>query len=112
MNDLKESVKSRVAVGLGLAILLTALGFWPGPVWGEQRRDEDSYAREIKSTPPLSETERRPGWSYNTEYIYAISRSLGESDLPVAGKVPLFLPSLVVDTVLLPVALIAGLFGE
>ena len=100
------------AICLGLLILLVA-GAWPVTVLrAEEQTGEGGYVRNIESSPPLSETEHGPGWSYNSEYIFAISRALGDSDMPVAAKVPMFLPAIVLDTALLPVAAIAGLFGE
>jgi uncharacterized protein YceK len=45
---------------------------------------------------------------YNDEYIFATTRGLVDTDLHPSLKVTLFPATLVIDTVLLPVAAIAG----
>jgi hypothetical protein len=94
-----------------IAFLLVPLGS-PGTVLGQEASGEESYVRKVDSPPPLADSEKGPGWKYNTAYIYAVTKALRDSRMHDAAKVPLFLGSIVVDTVLLPIALIAGLAGE
>ena len=81
---------------------------------GRSSADEGkkSYVRTVDSPPPLSETEREPGWRYNTDYLFAISRAVRDSTVPPAGKVFLFVPAIPLDIVMSPFAAIAGLFGD
>lgn len=101
----------RMMVWLLVAALL-ALIACPEQALAAGESGKEGYVQNVPSTPPLSETERGEGWSYNTDYIYSISRALRDSSLPPAAKVPLFIPSIPLDTALLPIALIAGLFGN
>jgi hypothetical protein len=48
---------------------------------------------------------------YNSSYIFAVTRSVADSTLVPAAKVPLYLLTVPVDLVLLPFATIGGLFG-
>ncbi len=50
------------------------------------------------------------GW-YNGSYVFGLSRSLANSTIEPAGKAPLFLFTVPLDIVLLPFALIGGMFG-
>ena len=70
------------------------------------------YVRTVDSPPPLSETESEPGWRYNADYLFAISRAVRDSTVPPAGKVFLFVPAIPLDIVMSPFAAIAGLFGD
>jgi hypothetical protein len=70
------------------------------------------YVRTVDSPPPLSETEAEPGWRYNSDYLFAISRAVRDSTVPPAGKVFLFVPAIPLDIVMSPFAAIAGLFGD
>ena len=96
---------------LAICMLFLSVPFVDGP--GEAYANgNDDHVTRIDSPPPLGDMEKAPGWTYNTAYIYAISRAVRDSGMHDAGKVPLFVPSLILDTVLLPIALIAGLVGE
>jgi hypothetical protein len=81
---------------------------------GRSSADEGKkgYVRTVDSPPPLSETERGPGWRYNSDYLFAISRAVRDSTVPPAGKVFLFVPAIPLDIVMSPFAAIAGLFGD
>jgi hypothetical protein len=69
---------------------------------GTEPRDlEPRYHPE----PPVEE-----GW-YNSSYIFAVTRSVADSTLVPAAKVPLYLLTVPVDLVLLPFATIGGFFG-
>jgi hypothetical protein len=48
---------------------------------------------------------------YNSSYIFAVTRSVADSTLVPAAKVPLYLLTVPVDLVLLPFATIGGFFG-
>lgn len=48
---------------------------------------------------------------YNTDYLFALSRGLGDSSLHPAAKVPLFIFTVPLDLALLPFAAIGGFFG-
>ena len=87
----------------------------PGLAQAEEKEEispDSSQVRIVDSSPPLADSEAVPGWSYNSDYIYSLSRTLRDSGLPTAGKVPLFVPSLILDTAFLPISLIAGLLGD
>jgi hypothetical protein len=83
-----------------------------GSSFGEEEGEKEGYVRKVDSPPPLSETERGPGWSYNPDYLFALSKTVRDSSVPPAGKVFLFIPAVPLDIVLLPFAAIAGLFGD
>lgn len=73
----------------------------------------ETQVRTIPSDgPTLSEMEKGPGWSYNSDYIFAVSRAVRDSTVPPAGKVPLFILTIPLDTVFLPFSLLAGLLGN
>jgi hypothetical protein len=95
-----------------LAVSMMTVTALPGVSYGQDDAKEEGYIRKVDSRPPLSEMEKDPGWSYNTDYLFAVSRAVRDSSLPPAGKVPLFIPAIVVDIALCPFALIGGLFGE
>jgi len=79
----------------------------------EEGQPQQTEVRTVPSEgPPLYELEKQPGWSYNSDYIFAISSALRDSTLPPAGKVPLFILTIPLDAVLLPFSLLAGLMGE
>ena len=90
-----------------LLLVLPAPGAYGTAPIAEDHRTEG----KIDSGPALAESERSPGWAYNSDYIFALSRAVRDSGLAEAGKVPLFIPSIIIDTAFLPVALIAGLLG-
>lgn len=83
-----------------------------GTCFAEETEGEESYVRNVESSTSLAETERGPGWSYNPDYLFAISRAVRDSSVHPAGKVFLFIPSIPLDIVLSPFAAIAGLFGD
>jgi hypothetical protein len=83
-----------------------------GGAFGEEGEKKESYIRPVDSSPSLAETEKGPGWSYNSDYLFAISRAVRDSRVHPAGKVFLFIPAVPLDIVLSPFAAIAGLFGD
>jgi hypothetical protein len=80
--------------------------------FGDEGEKQESYVRPVDSSPSLAETEKGPGWSYNADYLFAISRAVRDSSVHPAGKVCLFIPAIPLDIVLCPFAAIAGLFGD
>ena len=104
---------------LGRALLVALLvgSMLTGPAllgasYAEEAQKEEGYVRNVDSSPSLAETEKGPGWSYNPDYLFAISRAVRDSSVHPAGKVFLFIPSIPLDIVLAPFAAIAGLFGD
>lgn len=103
---------------LGTALLLVLLVGSAGiPTFAaEQQGEGGSQQSSVRTVPAegpaLGETGQEPGWSYNSDYIFAVSRALRDSTLPPAGKVPLFVLTIPLDTVLLPFSLLAGLLGQ
>ena len=70
--------------------------------------DSDSESGTLKPTyeprpPPEKEV-------YSTDYLFAITRSVSESTLVPAAKVPLYFLTIPCDVVFLPIELIAGFF--
>lgn len=57
-----------------------------------------------KPVPPEPES------SYNSSYIFALTRGVSDSTMHAAAKVPLFLLTVPLDLAFLPVATIAGFF--
>lgn len=98
-------------VALLVGSMLTGTGLL-GRSFGDEGEKKESYIRPVDSSPPLAETEKGPGWSYNPDYLFAISRAVRDSSVHPAGKVFLFIPAIPLDIVLSPFAAIAGLFGD
>ncbi len=97
--------------GLLVCATLTAAGL-PGQSFGDEAGKEAGYVRNVDSSPSLAETEKGSGWSYNSDYLFAISRAIRDSSMHPAGKVVLFIPAIPLDIALSPFAAIAGLFGD
>lgn len=112
---LRRPLRSRI---LATAVFLVFLvGSIPCPAFAAEQQEngalQQTRVRAVPSEgPALGETGQEPGWSYNSDYIFAVSRALRDSTLPPAGKVPLFVLTIPLDTVLLPFSLLAGLLGE
>ena len=58
--------------------------------------------------PPKPPPPEEP--AYNPEYLFATTRTVAYSTLPIALKTPLFVLTIPVDLALLPVAAVAGFF--
>ena len=105
-------------VGRSLLVVLLVGSMLPGTgllgsAFAEEGEKKESYIRPVDdSSPSLAETERGSGWSYNSDYLFAISRAVRDSRVHPAGKVFLFIPAVPLDIVLSPFAAIAGLFGD
>lgn len=48
---------------------------------------------------------------YNSSYIFALTRGVADSTMVPAAKVPLYVLTVPLDIVLLPIAAIGGMFG-
>lgn len=75
----------------------------------ELAQDDGTRPRELEPryTPaPVEEPS-----SYNSSYIFGMTRGVAESTIHPAGKVPLFVLTVPLDLVFLPFAAIGGLFG-
>jgi|GEM_PF-2863928 len=109
---LGKHVGKPMLVALLVASMLAGTGLI-GNSFGEEAEKKESYIRHVDdSSPTLAETERGSGWSYNSDYLFAISRAVRDSRVHPAGKVFLFIPAVPLDIVLSPFAAIAGLFGD
>ncbi len=106
-----KHVGRSLLVALLVGSMLTGTGLL-GTCFADEAEKEESYIRNVDSSPSLAETEKGPGWSYNPDYLFAISRAVRDSSVHPAGKVFLFIPAVPLDIVLSPFAAIAGLFGD
>jgi hypothetical protein len=98
-------------VALIVGSMLASLGLMDRS-FAQEEKEREGYVRTVDSPPPLAEMEKEPGWRYNADYLFAISRAVRDSTVPPAGKVFLFIPAMPLDLVLSPFAAIAGLFGD
>ena len=110
-HSMGRPVGRTLFVALLVGSMLAGTGLLAGS-FGDEREKEESYIRRVDSPPPLAETEKGPGWSYNADYLFAISKAVRDSSVHPAGKVFLFIPAIPLDLVLSPFAAIAGLFGD
>lgn len=76
---------------------------------GEMESDE--APRGGKLEPRYKPREYGPEPWYNASYIFGITRTIANSTMVPAAKVPLFVLSIPLDIVFLPFAAIGGLFG-
>ena len=73
-----------------------------------------SFAADSGNTSPLEATHQpmpppeKP--IYTTDYLFAVTRSVTSSTLVPAARVPLFLFTVPIDLVFLPIEAIAGFF--
>jgi hypothetical protein len=114
MNTAQKTVRFAGRVFL-VVLLVGSMLVSPGLAdrsFGQEEKEKEGYVRTVDSSPPLAEMEKEPGWRYNSDYIFAISRAVRDSTVPPAGKVFLFIPAVPLDIVLSPFAAIAGLFGD
>ncbi len=76
---------------------------------GEVSRESLGNSSESMTLTEFEQTQEKP-W-YNSDYLFALSRSLGDSTMNDAAKAPLFIVTVVCDVVLLIPAAIGGFFG-
>ena len=79
----------------------------PSPVRVAQAADAES--RELQ--PRYEPVPPQPKSSYNSSYIFGMTKDLAASTIAPAGKAPLFLLTVPLDIVLLPFTIIGGFFG-
>ena len=109
---LRKHVGRSFLVLLLVGSMLTGTGLL-GSAFAEEGEKKESYIRPVDdSSPTLAETEKGSGWSYNSDYIFALSKAVRDSRVHPAGKVFLFIPAVPIDLVLSPFAAIVGLFGD
>jgi hypothetical protein len=105
-------VARSLLVVLLVGSMLTGAGLFASS-YGDEAQEEEGYIRPVDdSSPSLADTETGTGWSYNADYLFAISKAIRDSRVHPAGKVFLFIPAIPLDLVLSPFAAIAGLFGD
>lgn len=75
----------------------------------EPRELEPAYEPPPPGKPGPYNEQEGPG--YNSDYLFGITRSVVNSTIVPAGKVPLFVLTVPLDIVLLPFAAIGGFFG-
>jgi hypothetical protein len=79
------------------------------PATVQLAQDDGTRQRELEpryTTAPVEEPS-----SYNSSYIFGMTRGVAESTIHPAGKVPLFVLTVPLDLLFLPFAAIGGLFG-
>ena len=107
-----------IRLGIIVCAVICLVATIPIHLWADQSEDSapsQSGTRTIESGPSLSDMERESasgGWSYNSEYIFGISKAVRDSSMPPGAKVPVYVFSLPLDVVLLPFSALAGLLGE
>jgi len=69
----------------------------------------DAESRELQ--PRYEPVPPQPKSSYNSSYIFGMTKDLAASTIAPAGKAPLFLLTVPLDIVLLPFTIIGGFFG-
>ena len=107
-----EHVGGPVLVALLVISMIAGTGLLNNS-FGQEAEETESYVRPVDdSSPSLADTEKGSGWSYNSDYLFAISKAVRDSRVHPAGKVFLFIPAVPLDIVLSPFAAIAGLFGD
>ncbi len=71
--------------------------------------DESGRSRRLE--PRYQPREPEPKSWYNSDYIFGITRSVADSTIAPAGKVPLFVLTVPLDLAFLPFSVIGGMFG-
>lgn len=69
----------------------------------------ETESRELQ--PRYEPVPPQPKSSYNSSYIFGMTKDLAASTIAPAGKAPLFLLTVPLDIVLLPFTIIGGFFG-
>ena len=72
-------------------------------------QEQGTVQGELK--PRYEPVEPQPRSSYNSEYIFGMTRGVAQSTMHPAVKVPLFVLTVPLDIVFLPFAAIGGFFG-
>jgi hypothetical protein len=104
--------------GIVTSVILLFMALLQANLWAAQSEEsalEKSGTRTVESGPSLSSMEKESGsggWSYNSEYIFGISKAVRDSSMPPGAKVVVAVFTLPLDVVLLPFAALLGLLGE
>ncbi len=84
----------------------------PVPVEPSLHRLAQAAGTEPRELQPRYEpVAPQPKSSYNSSYIFGMTKDLAASTIAPAGKAPLFLLTVPLDIVLLPFTIIGGFFG-
>lgn len=84
----------------------------PTPVEPSLHRLAQAAGAESRELQPRYEpVPPQPKSSYNSSYIFGMTKDLAASTIAPAGKAPLFLLTVPLDIVLLPFTIIGGFFG-
>jgi hypothetical protein len=90
----------------------------------ETAPEEAETAQPMAETHPTAPVDRDPseeaiadwngrrGWSYGTDYLFPLSRGMREAGIPRGARIPLYLFTVPLDVVQLPLGAIAGLYGS
>ena len=54
----------------------------------------------------------RTPWGYGTDYLFPLTRSLTDSEVPLWGKIPVYPLAVIFDLAQLPLGAIGGLWGS
>ncbi len=100
-----------------IALLCSVVAAFAAPGASEQPSDgalilaHDDGTRGGELEPRYTPAPVEQPSSYNSSYIFGMTRGVAESTIHPAGKVPLFVLTVPLDLVFLPFAAIGGLFG-
>ena len=108
----------RTRLALALAVLLATATLAPLASAQDSTPTSEPSAQQTTSQPTSSGSgmtladyeQAQDTGGYNSDYIFAFSRGLGDSPMHAAAKVPLFIFTIPLDVVLLPFAALGGLF--
>jgi len=116
MRNRTASATRRWQKGSTAVLVAVALLLGLAPLDAQAVDDEPIQIAQAQGTrdgelePKYKPREPEPE-SYNDDYVFAMTRGVADAAIAPAGKVPLYLFTVPIDLVLLPFALIGGLFG-
>ena len=104
---------SKLGKGLAFLVVIGALAWVPAPA-GADVRDEPLRKDFPKPSdnPALEQWRDGRTWSYNTEYLFGVTRGLGDQVIPPWCERATWIVTVPFDIVNLPFAALAGLFGD
>jgi hypothetical protein len=106
-------MRSKLAMGLAFLVMLSALS-----LAAPTARAEASDSRLRKDFPKPSDNpaleQWRDGrsWRYSTEYLFGVTRGLGDNNIPPFCERAAWLVTIPFDIANLPFSALAGLFGD
>lgn len=71
----------------------------------------DAAAAPSDGHAAIDDWNQRRGWRYGTEMLFPFSRGMDDAGIPRPAQWPLYLATVPLDAALLPLGLLAGLFG-